>query len=62
MKKPLEQSQQLPTEIVHSQFTDLDAFQNATGTITSSESQMCEIVDTIGITSGVGPSGTLGPS
>jgi len=38
-------------------FTDLDTFQNATGTIASEESQTCTIINTIGITSGLAPGG-----
>ncbi len=38
-------------------FTDLDSFQNATGTIASEESQICTIINTIGITSGLAPGG-----
>lgn len=45
-----------------SQFNYLDVFQNATGTITSGQYQRCEIIDTIGITSGVVPGGPFGPS
>jgi hypothetical protein len=45
-----------------SQFNYLDVFQNATGTITSGQHQRCEIIDTIGITSGVVPGGPFGPS
>jgi hypothetical protein len=44
-----------------SQFNYLDVFQNATGTITSGQYQRCEIIDTIGITSGVVPGGPFGP-
>jgi hypothetical protein len=45
-----------------SQFNYLDIFQNATGTITSGQYQRCEIIDTIGITSGVVPGGPFGPA
>jgi hypothetical protein len=45
-----------------SQFNYLDVFQNATGTITSGQNQRCEIIDTIGITSGVVPGGPFGPA
>ena len=38
-------------------FTDLDTFQNATGTIASEEAQKCTIINTIGITSGLAPGG-----
>ena len=38
-------------------FADLDTFQNATGTISSEESQICTIINTIGITSGLAPGG-----
>ena len=61
VKQPLEQFQQLPQVIVTSQFNYLDVFQNATGTITSGQYQRCEIIDTIGITSGVVPGGPFGP-
>jgi hypothetical protein len=44
-----------------SQFNYLDVFHNATGTITSGDYQRCEIIDTIGITSGVVPGGPFGP-
>jgi len=38
-------------------FTDLDAFQNATGTIAIEEAPTCTIINTIGITSGLVPGG-----
>ena len=38
-------------------FTGLDTFKNATGTIASGESQICTIINTIGITSGLAPGG-----
>jgi hypothetical protein len=38
-------------------FAHLDTFQNATGTISSEESQTCTIINTIGITSGLAPGG-----
>ena len=39
-------------------FTDLDTFQNATGTIASEEPQTCTIINTISITSGLAPGGS----
>jgi hypothetical protein len=38
-------------------FAHLDTFQNATGIISSEESQTCTIINTIGITSGLAPGG-----